>query len=86
MISLCHLLLSNVNEGGTNKSLEIQIWWFYFTYLAYFFDKMLYSVYIHSTNNIPIFALLCHPSNGFVNITLAYIIAIKSSILTPTIF
>jgi len=34
MISLCPLLLSNVNEGGANKSLEIQKWWFYFTCLA----------------------------------------------------
>ena len=33
-----------------------------------------------------IFALLCHPRNGFVNIKLAYIIAIKGWILTSTIF
>jgi hypothetical protein len=48
-----------------------------------FFDKMLYYVYVHSTND-----KLCHPSNGFVNIKLAYmyIIAIKGWILTSTIF
>ena len=33
-----------------------------------------------------IFVKLCHPSNGFVNIKLAYIIAINGWILTSTIF
>ena len=33
-----------------------------------------------------IFVLFCHPSNGFVNIKLAYIIAINGWILTSTIF
>ena len=37
------------------------------------FDKMLYSVYVHSKNNIPIL----YGSNGFVNIKLAYNIAIN---------
>jgi hypothetical protein len=33
-----------------------------------------------------IFVLFCHPSNGFVAIKLAYIIAINGWILTSTIF
>ena len=33
-----------------------------------------------------IFVQFCHPSNGFVNIKLAYIIAINGWILTSTIF
>ena len=33
-----------------------------------------------------IFVLFCHPSNGFVNIKLAYIIAINGWILTSTIY
>ena len=33
-----------------------------------------------------IFVLFCHSSNGFVNIKLAYIIAINGWILTSTIF
>ena len=33
-----------------------------------------------------IFVLFCHPGNGFVNIKLAYIIAINGWILTSTIF
>ena len=33
-----------------------------------------------------IFVSICHPSNGFVNIKLAYIIAINGWILTSKIF
>ena len=33
-----------------------------------------------------IFVLFCHPSNGFLNIKLGYIIAINGWILTSTIF
>jgi hypothetical protein len=94
MISLCPLLPSNVNERGANKSLEIQIWWFCFYISCIVFSTICYSLcmctlqMIFQCSNVAyiIFAQLCHRSNGFVNIKLAYIIAIKGWILTSTIF
>jgi hypothetical protein len=49
MISLCPLLLSNVNGGG-----KFKYGGFILHILHSLFDKMLYFVYVHSKNNIPI--------------------------------
>ena len=54
MISLCPLLLSNVNGGGSINNWKFKYGGFILHILHSLFDKMLYSVYVHSKNNIPI--------------------------------
>jgi hypothetical protein len=54
MISLCPLLLSNGNGGGPINHWKFKYGGFILHILHSLFNKMLYSVYVHSKNNIPI--------------------------------